>query len=722
MKCNCFRKSLFASVFLITLLLSSCGINSNGTSSSSTTSDSDTNTGGTTEPTDLTDSTSDSTTDLTTTEPTDTSSTDSSTDPVIEYTITFDSQGGTPVESITLPAGSYIFAPVPPTKIGYLFVNWFISLSSSTPYVFTTMPAESFTLYAKWSLVEYTITYVLNGGENANNPHSYTIETPTIMLLEPTKVENAFLGWYNNINLQGDSITKIEKGSTGNRIFYAKWSVNQYTISFNSNGGTDVSEITVDYNTSINAPPPPTKDDYRFVSWCFDESLTEVVEWPLIVTRSLRLHAAWNEKVNLKPYLVSLLDGYKLNPYSFIPETMQPASKIRNVNGLVNDYSSFVNVSDISYEGFGEQWQMVLDNLEQSLLFFNVLSVVEGVSSASIVAFNNYLDSNPSDSSHFEFEYGIYNVTINFENNVIFYILDYTTELPLLGEQVIQIYLSYNIVTLEKTGRIQLGSANALKYKSTKDHYEFAIKYLGVRRAYFEVSRNLDDSIEGRIFEYLGVDGVYSYGTSAQFYIDDDYVTTIGNKASGFPGFTGTVNELYKVSNGKLLGYAIKETLSFVTFNTYWFNLDDTTGINTIQIEEAPTTNLNPHYIYVNGSSNVFVAKKVGGLSAKTTSRRYDIELRKRYFYYEDEGEIKSLTIEAPMLFVQMEQIDTLSTDIVSSNSSVVTSFGLDISYSTMTKIKNDYDILLSSFVAQKDEFSAGDIIDIIGEPYAHTI
>ena len=69
-----------------------------------------------------------------------------------------------------------------------------------------------------------------------------------------------------------------------------------------------------------------------------------------------------------------------------------------------------------------------------------------------------------------------------------------------------------------------------------------------------------------------------------------------------------------------------------------------------------------------------------------------------------------------------MEQIDTLSTDIVSSNSSVVTSFGLDISYSTMTKIKNDYDILLSSFVAQKDEFSAGDIIDIIGEPYAHTI
>ena len=106
---------------------------------------------------------------------------------------------------------------------------------------------------------------------------------------------------------------------------------------------------------------------------------------------------------------------------------------------------------------------------------------------------------------------------------------------------------------------------------------------------------------------------------------------------------------MYKVSNGKLLGYAIKETLSFVTFNTYWFNLDDTTGINTIQIEEAPTTNLNPHYIYVNGSSNVFVAKKVGGLSAKTTSRRYDIELRKRYFYYEDEGEIKSLTIEAPM-------------------------------------------------------------------------
>lgn len=712
MKNNFVHKTLFASSFLISLLLSSCFSKPNNSTPTTTTDDSDTITNTISDPTD------------TTSDPSDTE-TDPGTDPVNEYTITFDTQGGTPVESIVATVGSNIFAPLPPIKTGYLFVNWFVSLSSTTPYVFTTMPAENFTLYAKWTPVEYTITYVLNGGaNNNNNPHVYTIETPTITLLNPTKTGHSFVGWYNNINLQGNKVIKIELGSTGNVTLYAKWDINQYTISFNSNGGSAVSDITVNYQISVNEPTTPTKDGYRFTGWCYDEGLTQAVEWPIIVTQSHRLHAAWNEKVDLKPYLVSLLSGYNLNPYSFIPLAMQPASKVRNVNNLISDFSSFVNVSNISYDGFGEQWQMVLDNLEQSLLFFNVLSVVEGISSASITAFNNFLDSNPSDSAHHEFKHGIYNVTISVEDNTIFYVLDYTAELPVLGEQTVQILLSHNIITLEKTGRIQLGNANALNYKSSENHYEFAIKYLGIRRAFFEVERKSDDSVEGRIFEYLGVNDTLSIKSSAQFYIDDNYVSAVGNKADSELGFTGTINEVYKTSNGKLLGYGVKETLLIVTFNTYWFNLDDTTGINTIKVvekAEKPSSGENPYVVYVNGSSEVFVAKKVGGLNTKTASRRYDIELRKRYFYYEEEGKIKSLMIETPMLFVQMEQTETLSADIKTSNPGVVTTFSLDASYASMAKIKNDYDILIPLFIEQKDEFSAEDIVTIIGEPYTHT-
>ena len=100
--------------------------------------------------------------------------------------------------------------------------------------------------------------------------------------------------------------------------------------------------------------------------------------------------------MNAKALLQALLSGYQLNPYSYIPESMLPtfSKNLVDADDLVSNYSGFVNVSNISY-GFGEQWHMILDNLEQSKVFFNVLSVVEGLSATSISIFNNYFDKNP---------------------------------------------------------------------------------------------------------------------------------------------------------------------------------------------------------------------------------------------------------------------------------------------------------------------------------------
>ena len=76
----------------------------------------------------------------------------------------------------------------------------------------------------------YTITYNLNGGtNNSNNPANYTIETNTITLGAPTKTGYAFGGWYDNSGLTGTAVTQIAKGTTGNKTFYAKWTLASYS-------------------------------------------------------------------------------------------------------------------------------------------------------------------------------------------------------------------------------------------------------------------------------------------------------------------------------------------------------------------------------------------------------------------------------------------------------------------------------------------------------------
>src|SRR5690606_2905785 len=99
--------------------------------------------------------------------------------------------------------------------------------------------------------------------------------------------------------------------------------------------------------------------------------------------------------------------------------------------------SAFVNLSNLPESGFGEQWQMVLTNLVQSQSFFTVLSVVDTLSSLSVTGFNNYLDSNPGTTAAYEFSSGNYNVSINFEDDILDYIIDYTANIPIFGTQTV---------------------------------------------------------------------------------------------------------------------------------------------------------------------------------------------------------------------------------------------------------------------------------------------
>lgn len=190
---------------------------------------------------------------------------------VNNYTLTFNPNGGSvsPTSKSVAYGSQYGTLPTP-TRTGYTFTGWFTAASGGTKVsTTTTMGAGNATIYAQWTPTNYTITYNLNGGTNPSGvATSYNITSSTITLPTPNRSGYTFAGWYTNSSFTGSAVTSIAKGSTGNKVFYAKWTPANYTISYNLNGGS-VSGNPTSYNieTATFTLKNPTKTGYTFTGW-----------------------------------------------------------------------------------------------------------------------------------------------------------------------------------------------------------------------------------------------------------------------------------------------------------------------------------------------------------------------------------------------------------------------------------------------------------------------
>lgn len=132
------------------------------------------------------------------------------------------------------------------------------------------VPADVTALTVQWTVPTYAVTLHPNGGTiNSGNVTGYTYGVGATLPTadDMTYTGHTFKGWYVNENLTGSPVTAIGGTETGNKEYWAKWEINQYTITVKpENGKADIT-ITQDYGTAITAPEAPTREGYTFIGW-----------------------------------------------------------------------------------------------------------------------------------------------------------------------------------------------------------------------------------------------------------------------------------------------------------------------------------------------------------------------------------------------------------------------------------------------------------------------
>ena len=188
-----------------------------------------------------------------------------------QYTITFDTNGGSEIAPITQDYGTEITAPDNPTRKGYTFKGWDKEIPE-------TMPAENMTVKAQWEINQYTITFDTNGGSEIA-PITQDYGTEITAPDNPTRKGYTFKGWDKEIpeTMPAENIT-----------VKAQWEINQYTITFDTNGGSEIAPITQDYGTEITAPDNPTRKGYTFKGW--DKEIPETMP-----AENITITARWKD-------------------------------------------------------------------------------------------------------------------------------------------------------------------------------------------------------------------------------------------------------------------------------------------------------------------------------------------------------------------------------------------------------------------------------------------
>jgi uncharacterized repeat protein (TIGR02543 family) len=254
-------------------------------------------------------------------------------DPVPEYTVVFNSAGGTAISSVKAESGSLLIKPVDPAKDGYEFGGWYKEQTCSTAWDFAadTVVADII-LWAKWTavVVEYEVLFDSQEG-SAVDGVKVASGMKLVQPSSPTRTGYSFGGWYKEKecvsawNFDADVVT-------GSTTLYAKWVVNGYAVSFDSQGGTAIEPVSAHHGDKIGSPSSPSKNGYAFGGWYKEASCSN--RWDFAadtVTAATILYAKWDSVGYTVSYTLNGGTNSPANPENFTVEsssiTLAPATR-----------------------------------------------------------------------------------------------------------------------------------------------------------------------------------------------------------------------------------------------------------------------------------------------------------------------------------------------------------------------------------------------------------
>ena len=191
--------------------------------------------------------------------------------------VTYDSQGGSTVtdgDTATTTGGSLTTLPTDPTRDGFTFTGWYTAASGGTQINAGTAHGQNadFTLYAQWAANTLSVTYDSQGGSTVTDGDTTTTTGGSITTLptDPTRAGYTFTGWYTAAS-GGTQITAgAAHGQTADLTLYAQWTANTLNVTYDSQGGSTVTDgdtATTTGGSLTTLPTDPTRDGFTFTGW-----------------------------------------------------------------------------------------------------------------------------------------------------------------------------------------------------------------------------------------------------------------------------------------------------------------------------------------------------------------------------------------------------------------------------------------------------------------------
>lgn len=231
----------------------------------------------------------------------------------IDYTASFNSNGGTYVPSQTVPTGFPIVRPTNPIKNDYTFVAWYKDTALTQLYDFNTPMTGNITLNAKWienTQDVFVVTFNSNGGTSVAS-QSVVKNAKATQPSDPSRTNYVFGGWYLDSGFSNQY--NFNSAVTSSFTLYAKWTAPNkvtHTITFDSNGGSSVANQTVIDGDISSRPVTPVKQFHTFGGWYTESSLTNIYEFNQVVNSSFTLYAKWVPELERSQHL-TYISGYE---------------------------------------------------------------------------------------------------------------------------------------------------------------------------------------------------------------------------------------------------------------------------------------------------------------------------------------------------------------------------------------------------------------------------